>query len=119
MRQGVTVLANAASWAACVLTHVKRNSAPCVSPKRCRVPGGFDSCWVARGEFAEQEGCSKVVPRIEAALDCSVLCVSEPREACVAIYFNQGRKECRLILFTDATVDMGDARGWRKFALIK
>lgn len=60
-------------------------------------------------EFAEQE----------AALDCSVLCVSEPREACVAIYFNQGRKECRLLLFTDATVDMGDARGWRKLALIK
>ena len=47
-------------------------------------------------------------------LDCARVCNNE---WCVSFYFNDAKKECRLVLYTDATIDIGDARGWMKFVL--
>ena len=64
-------------------------------------------------------GCSKIVANVESEISCAVLCSSEPKEWCISFYFNAASRECRLVLYTDATVNMGDARGWRKFAMMK
>ena len=66
-------------------------------------------------DFAEQGGCSKLITHTVSKTKCAALCMSEPREACVAFYFNKDRKECRLVLYTDATIDMGSGQGWQKF----
>ena len=58
-----------------------------------------------------------MVTNTEVALDCAVLCSSEPKEWCVSFYFNAASRECRLVLYTDATVNMGDAQGWKKFVM--
>ena len=67
-------------------------------------------------EFADGGGCSKIITNVE-IVECSVLCVIEPKECCVSFYFNAARRECRLVLYTDATLNMGDGHGWKKFAL--
>ena len=69
--------------------------------------------------FAENDGCSKLMDGIEVEIDCAVLCHNEPKDSCVTFYFNKARKECRLVLYTDATIDMGNARGWKKFIVKK
>ena len=43
----------------------------------------------------------------------------EPKEWCVSFYFNAASRECRLVLYTDATVNMGDGGGWKKFVMMK
>ena len=68
-------------------------------------------------DFAEDEGCSKLMANIQVALDCAVLCRIEAKGSCVSFYFNKERKVCRLVLYPDATVNMGDARGWKKFVM--
>ena len=65
--------------------------------------------------FAKGDGCSKLITNIEVIIDCFSNCIIEPKEACVAFYFNKNRKECRLVLYTDATIDMGSGQGWQKF----
>ena len=69
-------------------------------------------------EFADG-GCSKVITNVESEISCAVLCSSEPKEWCISFYFNAASRECRLVLYTDATVNMGDAQGWKKFVMTK
>ena len=69
-------------------------------------------------EFADGGECSKMITGIE-FIECSILCVVEPKDWCVSFYFNEAKKECRLLIYTDATVNMGDARGWKKYAMRK
>ena len=69
--------------------------------------------------FAEHEGCSRLSTNIEVVLDCTVICHIEQKESCVSFYFNNARKECRVLLFADATMKIGDARGWKKFVVKK
>ena len=61
----------------------------------------------------------KMIPDIETDLECARICSLEPKEWCVSFYFNKEKRECRLVLYTDATVNMGAARGWRKFVMRK
>ena len=56
---------------------------------------------------------------VESELSCAALCITEPKEGCVSFYFNAESRECRLVLFTDAAVNMGDGQGWRKFVMTK
>ena len=67
--------------------------------------------------FAEGGGCAKLRTKVSSKVECARVCMFEPMETCVAIYFNEASKKCRLVLFTDATVDMGAARGWKKFVM--
>ena len=69
-------------------------------------------------EFAAQE-CSKLLTEVKSKIECAVLCSNEPRDSCVSFYFSEARKQCRLVLYTDATINMGDARGWMKFVMKK
>ena len=66
-------------------------------------------------EFADGDGCSKLLTEVESKIKCAAFCNTDPNDSCVSFYFNRARKECRLVLYTDATIDMGDARGWKKF----
>ena len=68
-------------------------------------------------EFAEAGGCSKLLTNVESEIECAALCSGN--DSCVSFYFNKAKRECRLVLFTDATIDMGDARGWMKFVTKK
>ena len=86
----------------------------CKSFKPVSVPVGL-----AVDEFAEGDGCSKLISNIEVILDCAVFCHIEPKESCVSFYFNEAKKECRMVLYTDATINMGNAQGWKKFILNK
>ena len=69
-------------------------------------------------EFAAG-GCSKLLTAVESKIECAALCSSEAKDSCVAFYFGKAKKECLLVLYTDATIDMGDARGWKKFIVKK
>ena len=68
-------------------------------------------------DFADGGGCSRLVTDVRSEIECAILCCIDSKDACVSFYFNKGRKECRLQLYTDATVDMGDAQGWVKFVM--
>ena len=46
-------------------------------------------------------------------LSCAACCTQENN--CVAFYFNRARFECRIIFYTDASVDVGSNDGWQKF----
>ena len=65
-------------------------------------------------EFAYQE-CSKLLTEVESEIECAAFCLNEPEDSCVSFYFNRASKECLLVLYTDATINMGDAQGWKKF----
>ena len=65
-------------------------------------------------EFAQYKGCSKLIVNIALAIDCAVLCHPEPMDLCVSFYFSETRKECRLVLYTDATINIGVAWRWMK-----
>ena len=73
---------------------------------------------LAADEFAEY-GCLKLLTSVKLDTTCAAFCYNEPRDSCVAFYFSKERKECRLVLFTDATINMGKARGWKKFTTKK
>lgn len=66
-------------------------------------------------EYAIAGGCSRLLTTVMSAIECARRCNSEPDDWCVAFYFNQARKECRLVLYTDANIPMGSAEGWVKF----
>lgn len=67
-------------------------------------------------QYADGDGCSKLVMRrILSRLECALVCSVEHQDWCVAFYFNEAEQECRLVLYTDATIDMGDAIDWEKF----
>lgn len=38
--------------------------------------------------YAEQNGCSKKIPNVSVVLDCTLLCIEEPKDAYVAFYFD-------------------------------
>ena len=82
--------------------------------KETLVPAGLTAT-----EFAEGGGCSKLIREVRSELECTVLCLSEPKEWCMSLYFNKAKKECHVILYTDATLDVGDVAGWRKFVALK
>lgn len=63
--------------------------------------------------------CDKTVTGIETVFDCSVVCLNEPKDWCVAFYFNKAKKQCRPVLYTDATIYMGKGQGWIKYAMRK
>lgn len=65
--------------------------------------------------YAEQNGCSKKVLNVSVVQDCILRCIREPKEVCVAFYFNAVKKECLLVLYQDATMNLGDANSWKKF----
>lgn len=67
-------------------------------------------------EFAENGACSKLFD-VEFELDCAVLCRTQSDDWCVSFYFNKATKECRIVLYTDATLDVGNAISWRKFSM--
>ena len=50
--------------------------------------------------FAQSGGCSKNLTDVSSEIECARICMSEPMETCVAIYFNEASKECRLVLST-------------------
>ena len=60
--------------------------------------------------------CSKQIAKVN-FVECSALCVIEHPAWCVAFYHNEEKKECRLMLYTDATIDVGDVSGWKKFVM--
>ena len=60
-----------------------------------------------------------MITNVESEMSCAVLCSSEPKEWCGSFYFNAVSRECRLVLYTDATVNMGDGQGWKKFVMMK
>lgn len=69
-------------------------------------------------DYAEKGGCSQLISDVN-LLDCAVQCRTMKKEWCEAFYFNQAQRKCRLVLYTDATINMGDAKGWRKFVMKK
>lgn len=52
--------------------------------------------------------------KVESHIDCARLCWLE-ESVCVSFYFNNKHFHCRLVLYTDATLDVGDTDGWEKF----
>ena len=74
------------------------------------IPVGLTSA-----EFAENGGCSRLVAEKRSELECGRACGEEPMDSCVSFYFHEARRQCRLVLYTDATIDMSDAQGWKKF----
>lgn len=72
------------------------------------IPSGLSAV-----NYADKDGCYKLVMEVD-FVQCSVLCVIEAKKWCVSFYHNNVNKECRLILYTDATVNVGDVQGWRK-----
>ena len=100
--------------------HLKRVPVcqPRALPSSAARAAGFQAAPIPVGlpaeDFAEGGGCSRMITDTVSKIECSALCLSEPKEACVAFYFNKERKECRLVLHTDATIDMGSGHGWQK-----
>lgn len=70
---------------------------------------------LSAAKYAEKDGCPKVITNVKDSFECAVLCSNEPKDWCASYYFNEAMKECRLMLYTDALVDMGDGEGWVKF----
>lgn len=82
--------------------------------KAVTIPTGLES-----RQYADCGECVKLIPSVSTVLRCAAFCSGEPKEWCVSFYFHKARRECRLVLYTDATVNMGDAEGWRKFVMKK
>lgn len=98
----------------CQQRSLPSSAARSVSFRATSIPD-FDS----EEQYAEGKGCGKMVPNVVSKIQCARVCMSEKRESCVAFYFKEASKECRLVLFTDATVKMEDAGGWKKFEISK
>lgn len=90
---------------------VPRSASRSTSFKSTPIPVGLPDDAFARN------GCTKEMMNIDGLLDCMVLCNSEEKDWCVAIYFNEAKKICRQVQYTDATIDMGDGHGWVKFVM--
>lgn len=58
--------------------------------------------------------CTRLISAIVSRIQCATLCNNEPGDWCVAFYFNQGTKECQIVLYTDANVYKSDAKDWIK-----
>ena len=90
------------------------------SADRCRnfepspIPVGLP-----KEEFAHGACSKEILREVGLEVNCAKFCYREPAGSCVAFYFNKAKKECRLVLYTDATINMVDARGWKKFILKK
>lgn len=74
---------------------------------------------LAEDDFAQGGGCTKLITKVSSRLECAALCMNEPKKTCVAFYFNEARRESRLVLYADATVNIhvGAAQGWKKFVM--
>ena len=66
-------------------------------------------------EYAQKADCLKRLTKVQSAIECASLC---RKEWCAAFYFNEASEECRLVMYTDATIKMTTVRGWKKFVLI-
>ena len=62
-------------------------------------------------EFAEYNGCSKLLTNVESEISCAVLCSGDPKDWCVSFYFSEAKRECRLVLYTDAHNQHGHRAG--------
>lgn len=83
----------------------------------------FTSVGVALGltvkTAAQQHGCTVLLLGVASKIECAILCSVEPKSWCVSFYFSQGQGQCRLVLYTDATINLRDVPGWVKFLLRK
>lgn len=71
------------------------------------------------GDDFAQAGCSKLVVDVPFDIECALFCCIEQQDWCVSFYFNQEKKECVLVLYSDAMINVGTAGGWRKFVVKK
>lgn len=87
-------------------------SARAVRFQTASIPSGLASV-----EFADANGCSQLLRGVATKFKCAILCASEPDGWCVSFYFHKAKQECRLVLFTDATINLGSENGWIKVVL--
>lgn len=73
---------------------------------------------LASVEYAQAGGCTKLLTGVETKMQCADICSKEKTDMCASFYYHQAKKECRLVLYTDATVNMGNAEGLEKFIAI-
>ena len=69
---------------------------------------------LSKNEYAENGGCSELHKNVRSKLRCALLCGRQSDDWCVSFYYNKAKQECRLILYTDATVDVGSTENWIK-----
>lgn len=81
--------------------------------KEVAIPVGLSLADSAKGY------CSKLETEVKSKIRCAMFCNSDSTDSCVAFYFNKAKKQCRLVLYTDATVDLGNAEGWKKLVMKK
>lgn len=73
---------------------------------------------LAEDESAQGGGCSKLVSKVMSSIECVALCGNEGKGWCVSFYFNEEKRMCRFVLYTDATIKWSDEEGWKKFVMI-
>lgn len=66
--------------------------------------------------FYAEHSCSQLLTGMETELECARLCHDPNSGWCSSIYYNKAKKECRIVQYTDATINMGNAEGWVKFS---
>lgn len=67
--------------------------------------------------YADTWAGTRLVRQVTSKIKCAQLCAVETKDWCVSFYFNQERRQCRLVLYTDRSLNMGSALGWKKFVL--
>lgn len=65
-------------------------------------------------DFADGGGCSRTVSGVGSKLECAAACGSDPGDWCAAFYFNKATRQCLLVMYTNANIDVGDASAWVK-----
>ena len=82
-----------------------------------RFEDGFDYRWIGGGRFHSKSGYLKLPTNVSFKMESARVSDSEQKDWSVEFYFIQARKECHLVLCTDATTNMDDAQGWQKFMM--
>ena len=70
-------------------------------------------------DYAESNGCGERLTGIASKLVCAIRCNNKAIDWCVAFYYNKTTKECILVLYTDATINVGSSAAWQKFVIKK
>lgn len=68
-------------------------------------------------DYADTWMCTRLLMEVTSKIKCAQLCAVETKDWCVSFYFNQERRLCRLVLYTDRTMNMYRSLGWKKFVL--
>lgn len=74
---------------------------------------------LSEAEFSENDGCFRLLVDVTSKLECARFCSIEQPGWCVSFYFNQKKKECLLVLYTDAKINVDSPGDWRKFVAKK